>query len=612
MDYIVTNSKTQNYHGLSPLSLAKMKDILSTAKILGVDTETTGLNFLDDELLMLQIYDGTNNFIIDCRTVDISLLRGIFLNKTVTKIFHNAKFDLKFLKANGLDTENVYDTMLAEKVIHGGKKSLRFGLKFLMERYFNQSLDKDVRSTFIGHKGDFTKAQLVYGLDDTNRLIKIKELQEKQIEKLDLAKTVWLENNAVQVFADIEFNGLYLNKDAWNAQAEVNRVKMEKLQNELDKELLREHPEYDSGQIDMFGEGRRSMINWGSPVQVLKLLRKYDSKLESAGGPALKELGKDHDFVRQYVQYKETAKAYNSYGPDFYKYLYSDGKVHTSFNQLLDTGRVSSSGPNMQQIPADNTYRNAFVPKHSDWVFVSSDFSAQELCIIAFGSQDPVWLEVLRSGGDLHGTCAELIFEDVWTSLGKTNEERKNTPEGKKLRTHVKTLNFGLAYGMGPFSLSKQLDISEADAESLIDKYFTTFPKIKGFLESIGEYGASHGHIRTYRPFRRIRHFELWKGPQTEKSDMSKIVRASKNTPIQGTGADMTKLALVLLRRRIKDLDWCKIVLTVHDEINCVCHKDRAEEFSEILTSTMERAAVHIVGEGLLKCDAEISREWKK
>ena len=373
MDYIVTNSKTQNYHGLSPLSLAEMKDILSTAKILGVDTETTGLNFLDDTLLMLQIFDGTSNFVVDCRNVDISDLREIFVDKTVTKIFHNAKFDLKFLKANGLETENVYDTMLAEKVIHGGKKSLRFGLKFLMERYFNQTLDKDVRSTFIGHTGDFTKAQLVYGLEDTNRLIKIKELQEKQIEKLDLAKTVWLENNAVQVFADIEFNGLYLDKDAWDAQAEINHAKMVDLQNDLDEELLKNHPEYDSGQIDMFGEGRRSMINWGSPPQVLKLLRNYDSKLESTGGPALKELAKSFPFIKQYVQYKETAKAYNSYGPKFYEHLYSDGKVHTSFNQLLDTGRVSSQKPNMQQIPADNVYRNAFVPKDSDWVFVSSD-----------------------------------------------------------------------------------------------------------------------------------------------------------------------------------------------------------------------------------------------
>lgn len=242
--------------------------------------------------------------------------------------------------------------------------------------------------------------------------------------------------------------------------------------------------------------------------------------------------------------------------------------------QILETGRVSSRGPNMQQIPALETYRNAFIPEDKDWVFVSSDFSAQELCIIAYGSKDPVWLQVLREGGDLHGTCAELIFGDKWIKLGDSNEVRKNTSEGKKLRTHVKTLNFGLAYGMGAFSLSKQLDISEDDASELIEKYYETFPKIRGFLERIGKYGADHGHIRTYNPFRRIRHFDKWKGGDTDPKDMAKIVRASKNTPIQGTGADMTKLALVMVRKRLKTYPNAKMVLTVHDEINTIAHKD--------------------------------------
>ena len=611
MNYIISKSSTQNTYGLPSISLQRMIDMMTGAPILGVDTETTGLSFVDNNLLMLQIFDGENGYMVDCQTVDITPLKSFFLDKNIVKIFHNAKFDLKFLRAAGIKTENVYDTMLGEKIIHNGK-NMRFSLQAVMHKYFDVAMDKDVRSSFINHKGDFTEAQIIYGLDDVNHLEEIMKLQQEQHDKLGLDKTVWLEMNAVQVFADIEYEGLYLDKDAWNANADINKAKADKLQLELDESLLKEHPEYDSGQIDLFGEGRRCMMNWDSPSQVLKLLRNYDDKLESVGGPAVKELAKDYSFIRKYVEYKEVSKAYNAYGPKFYKYLHSDNKVHTNFRQILDTGRVSSSNPNMQQIPADNAFRNAFIPEHNDWVFVSSDFSAQELCIIAYGSQDPVWLKVLRDGGDLHGTCAELIFGKQWTSLGIDNSARKETSEGKKLRTHVKTLNFGLAYGMGAFSLAKQLDISEKDAEDLIQKYFTTFPKIKGFLDNIGSYGAGNGHIRTYKPFRRLRLFEEWRGKETDKSYMAKVIRASKNTPIQGTGADMTKLALVLLHRKIKNLDWCKIVLTVHDEINCVCHKDRAEEFSELLTSTMERAAEHIVGPGLLRCDAEISREWKK
>ena len=347
---------------------------------------------------------------------------------------------------------------------------------------------------------------------------------------------------------------------------------------------------------------------------MLKFFQRFDRELESAGAPALQAIKHKHDIVAKYIEYKEKSKLFNAYGPAFYeKYVKSDGKVHTNFQQILDTGRVSSSSPNMQQIPADNTYRNAFRPKDSDWRFVSSDFSAQELCIIATGSQDPVWLKVLREGGDLHGTCAELIFGEKWTSLGDTNEDRKDTSEGKKLRTHVKTINFGLAYGMGVFSLSRQLEITEQEAKDLIKKYFTVFPKIKKFLEGLSKYGRDHGHIRTYPPFRRIRRFPYWEGKNTDKADMAKIERASKNTPIQGSGADMTKLALVLVREFIKEEQVpVQLVLTVHDEINTIVHKDYAEEWALKLKEIMEKSAVYIVGDGLLRSDPGITKYWSK
>lgn len=612
-DYLITNSFTQSLFGLG-LTRTTLEKALPkfNVNILGCDTETTGLKFWEDKLLMLQIYNGEDNFIIDCQNVDLSPLAPIFANDKITKIFHNAKFDVKFLKANGLPCENVYDTMLVDKLIHCGKRSLRHSLAALMNRYFGTEMEKATRSTFINHKGDFTKAQLQYGLDDTVKLIEIKKLQTEQVENLELEKVVQLENKAVLAFADLEYNGLFLDKNAWDKNAKIVKAEMDSLLNELDSIVAEEHPEYKERQYDMFDGGREATINWDSPTQVLKLMHKYDKTLESAGGPALKPLAKSEPLIKAYVEYKEKAKLYNSYGPDFYKYVGSDGKVHTSFDQILETGRVSSRGPNMQQIPAVETYRNAFIPEDKDWVFVSSDFSAQELCIIAYGSKDPVWLQVLRDGGDLHGTCAELIFGEKWLSLGSTNEERKNTPEGKKLRTHVKTLNFGLAYGMGVYSLSAQLDISEDDAQDLVDKYYAAFPRIKGFLESIGKYGKDNGHIRTYKPFRRIRHFENWNGSKTDKKDMAKIERASKNTPIQGSGADMTKLALIMVRDMLKTYPHAKMVLTVHDEINCIAHKDHAEEFAQMLKSTMEKAATYIVGKGLLKSDPVISRAWSK
>ena len=614
MNYFCSNNPDQDLYGLIAISIKEIGANLSDARVIGVDTETTGLFYRDDLLLMIQIYDGKDNYVIDYQTVDCSsILAPIMANKDIIKIAHNVKFDYKFLKFHGMEMENVYDTMLAEKIIHCGRKDYLFSLKALMKRYYNIEMDKEVRNTFVGHTGVFTKHQVLYGLDDTVKLLDIRDKQLKQIKELELENTLKLENSAALAFADIEYNGMHLDKTAWDKAAAKVKTEVSMLFEELEQELHAGFPEYRENQMDMFGEGRLNTINWDSPAQVLKFMQKFDPKLESAGAPAVSEIKDKHSIVSTYIEYKEKSKLFNAYGPKFYKYVMSDNKVHTRFDQILDTGRVSSRNPNMQQIPADNTYRNAFAPEDKSWVYVSSDFAAQELCIIAYGSQDPVWLKVLREGGDLHSTCAELIFGNKWTSLHKDPLQIKNTVEGKTMRTHVKIINFGLAYGMQAFSLSRSLGITEKEATALIAKYFDVFPKIKGFLNGLGEYGKKHGHIRTYKPFRRIRHFDEWQGKNTSKSDMSKIIRKSKNTPIQGSGADMTKLALIMVRAHIKEYVLpVELVLTVHDEINTIVHKDYAEQWSEKLKEIMEKSATYIVGEGLLNSDPTITNNWEK
>ena len=585
---------------------------LESPEVIGIDTETQGLEWLDDKLLMLQIFDGKDNVVIDCQTVDILPLKWIFESEDVIKIAHNMKFDYKFLKHAGLVIENAYDTMLVEQIINGGRKDLRFALKNLMYKYFNIEMEKETRNTFIGHSGNFTKKQMIYGLDDTVKLLEIRDIQLKEVEKWELHNVVKLENSVTLALADIEFNGMYLDKNAWETAAVAVKERTDQLLKELDVDIANEFTQYKERQTDLFGGGRVATINWNSPKQVLELVQQFDPELESAGAPALQHL-KRFPLVGKYIEYKEKSKLYNAYGPDFYKYLHSDGKVHTNFAQILDTGRVSSRGPNMQQIPADNTYRNAFVPKDSNWAYVSSDFSAQELCIIAYGSQDPVWLYALKNGEDLHSKCAELIFGKEWLDLGNTNDERKETKRGKELRTHVKIINFALAYGATPWSISKSLGISEEEATTLIASYYDTFPSIKGFLTKLGNYGKKHGHIRTFKPFSRIRFFDEWDSNKTDRKEMGRIVRASKNTPIQGTGADMTKLALVMLRKLLQEKQYpVKVVLAVHDEINTIVHKDFAEEWSIILKELMEKAATYILGQGLLKSDPTISRRWEK
>jgi DNA polymerase-1 len=323
------------------------------------------------------------------------------------------------------------------------------------------------------------------------------------------------------------------------------------------------------------------------------------------------------------MEYKEITKLTSSYGDNFFNLISCDGRIHTDFRQILDTGRVSSSNPNMQQIPADNKYRNCFIAPNG-WVFVSSDYSSQELNVIAYGSKDPVFLEALENGQDLHSVCAELVFQDKWKESAEPDcayqisKQKCSCPKHKKLRTQVKSINFGLAYGMGPHKLADQLDIKINEASELIDKYFNAFPSIKDFLDKLARFGVNHGYIRTFKPFKRRRWFDSWlPHGMTAPQDRGSIERQSKNTPIQGSSADMTKLAMVKIFEEItnsesKFYNNVKMVMTVHDQIDTVCKEELAEEWRDKMNELMEEAGKIIVTNGLLTAETEISNVWKK
>lgn len=264
----------------------------------------------------------------------------------------------------------------------------------------------------------------------------------------------------------------------------------------------------------------------------------------------------------------------------------------------------------------------------------------QELAIIASLSGDEVFIDALLTGKDLHSTCAELIYGEKWFNAaaersgnypkgdtsevcgyyalkadGTKSQGKCDCPDHKKLRTGVKTLNFGLAYGMSEIALSADLDISKQEALEIMDLYFSSFPRIKGMLEALGYFGKMNGFIRTPKPLRRKRYFPYWRGEATSKTVMNAIIRASKNAPIQGCAADMTKIALIRLRRRINDAnmrDWVKLFMQVHDQVDSICHPDIVDEWSPVVTYEMEEAAKLCLGNDLLKTDTEVSDLWKK
>jgi len=635
MIYLVDNSSDTKIPA-SHYQLGTIDDVVKYCedkKVLGVDTETEGFDFTCKKMIMFQIGDENEQFVIDTRAVNIEPLRNILESRDIVKIFHNAKFDYKFIKrwAN-IECEGIYDTFLTERVINCGKDGIKYGLKDVCKKYLNVELNKEVRNQFIGLTGQpFREDQIVYGAKDVEYLIGVRKHQLPLIDRYKLNNVVDLENQAVTAFADIEYNGLDLDVEKWKKIEAVNMDKANNLETELDEIVRNDHriKHFVSRyiQTDMFTavENIRDIdIKWTSPKQVLEVFKCIVPKLENVNGKQMYKYRFKYPLIDKYVKYKEAMKLCTSYGDAFFKNLSSDNKIHTNFHQILDTGRVSSSKPNMQQIPADNIYRNCFTAPDG-WSFVSSDYSSQELNVIAYGSKDPVWMEALKNNQDLHSTCAELVYGEQWLTSGEENctylkrKAKCNCPSHKKLRTNVKTINFGLAYGMGPNKLADTLNISMDGAKELIEKYFKEFPAIKGFLDKLGNYGKKYGYIKTFPPYNRKRWFSTWYpkiwNNKSSMMELGSIERASKNTPIQGASADMTKRALVLLRELIKENNLenqVKLVMTVHDQIDTVCESSFAPSWGRLMKMTMEKAAKEIVTNGLLKAEVSIADCWEK
>lgn len=295
----------------------------------------------------------------------------------------------------------------------------------------------------------------------------------------------------------------------------------------------------------------------------------------------------------------------------------------------------------MQNIPAKESvgtrYRNAFVCKPG-WKYVDSDFSSQELVIIAYMSNDPVWNEALRLGQDLHSVCAELVYpNNGWKNSAQADCDYYKTIDSKvakakcsckshkNMRNAVKSINFGLAYGMSEYKLSGTLNIEVKEARKLIDDYFKTFPSIGGTLNYLGNFGVRNGYIQTIAPFFRKRWFPYWKYSRSKidvhvskvqyDPTLGSIERASKNMPIQGTAGDMAKLSLLMLYDFIHNnnlSDRVKLVMQVHDQNTTIAREDYAEEWKTHMDRIMRAAAAFIIPNGLLGAETTISPFWTK
>lgn len=627
MIYFIGNSELYDSKLYTHSTMKECLEWLDTLNEVNLDTETEGMFNHSKKIVMLQLNWDNITYVIDVRYQDIKCLIRL---ESILVVGQNLKFDYKFLKFHGIELDRIYDTLLAECCLTNGLLKRELGLGQLAKKYCDIILDKSVRNQFIGlDSSPFTESQIVYGVGDVICLTEIKDKQTKAIEVLDIVNWVKNEFQACLALADIEYNGMGFDSEAWlklSSKANINVLNyVIDLDNavRLEPRLKRFVKEKVQGNLfagieDGYEHGRDIDILWSSPSQVDKVFAALGLDLDSTSERFLTKHQTQYPLIKKFIDYKKQQKLVTTYGEKFLKYINPNtGRIHTSFWQILDTSRVSSgskydSTPNMQNIPAKVDYRNCFITRKG-FKMVSCDFSGQELRLVAEGSQEPLWVNAFLNGEDLHSNVASMVFKVPMENV----RDKPDFLRGKSYRDVAKVINFGLVYGMSKFKLADTLDITVDAADTIIKDYFKATQKLNNYLAQSRRLGVRDGFITSFEPYKMIRWFPQWKKEfkQEDFKDKGAIERASMNTPIQASGGQMTKRALHLLRRYIKDhklTDKVYIVMTIHDQIDCEVEDSFIQEWSLIQKGIMEDAGREIIKTIPVLSEITISDTWTK
>lgn len=573
-------------------------------KEIQIDTETKGQNFLSKRILTLQIGDFDNQFVIDCRVINILHFKELIESRLC--LLHNAKFDYKFLLTAGIRLNRIYDTMLAETVIFNGLER-RYGLDHLLKNYLNIEMEKDTRGEFYKVESQaFTDKQIQYAGLDVKYLSTLKDIQAKYIQHYDIQPAIDLENEVCLAIADIEYNGMFIDSNQWKQVA--NEAYQNKLQiiREMDNYLLDNKIIKPLGILDLFDiEVRQVDINYSSPTQLLKIFKKLNINVIDTSDRTLQTV-KFFEFVEMLLHYRKYDKQISTYGEAFLDNLNPISKrIHSDFWQVKNTFRLGSSNPNVQNIPANNKYRNCFKSREG-FSWVSIDYSGQEMRLMADFSNDTNLLTAINNNLDIHCFAYEKMTGEVITK------------DEKVKRNKAKTLNFGKAYGMGANKLADSLSISIPEAEVLIQQHNNAFPQLSSWLKQQSQFGLKNGYIVINQLHKGRRWFSKFKEYLHTKSFKLKgsIERESGNTPIQGSGAVIMKTALVDVRNwLIKNSHWHTnvfMICTVHDELNLEIKDELLAEIVPHIERLMVQAGNKFVTKVNMDIDTTITKQWNK
>ncbi|MEW6130322.1 MAG: bifunctional 3'-5' exonuclease/DNA polymerase [Acidobacteriota bacterium] len=562
---------------------------ITKASVIGVDTETTGLDPFTSEVRLAQIATDEQTFVIDLFEIDAfndPHLRQFFSQPHPIKIFHNAKFDLKMLLHHfNLEAYGIFDTMLASQLISAGRSEGGNSLAAVVSRYLNQELDKSLQVS--DWSGKLTDAQYEYAAKDVTILLPLRERMTQELVKLHMVEVAKLEFDCVLPVAAMEIAGMYLSADCWRKQVESVEREHAAISSDLKRELA-------SGieQLSLFDE---PTINLDSPSQVTDALARMGIKVEGTRSWQLQPLVKEHPVIEKLLAYRHVQKALSSYGLNFLTHIHAaTGRIHSDFRQIgAAGGRMSCSEPNLQQVPNTKEYRSCFRAPAGRKLIIA-DYSQIELRILADWSQDTALVKALMSGEDLHRVTASQMFNVPLD--GVTKEQR----------AAAKQLNYGIMYGLGASGLAARIDCSNGEAENLIKKYFAAYKGVDGFLREAANRAVQEHESRT-----RSGRLVTFNFDPNDRSQVAATQRYGKNAPVQGSSADITKRALTLIYEALKPFD-AKIVNCIHDEIVIEAAENQAQEGAKVLEQTMVQAAREYIRSVPVTVDIAIADAWLK
>lgn len=588
-NYSVSDKNIENtdhdYHFVNDEKAMKaLAAELAKQKVISFDTETTGIDANQAELVGLAFaHKAHHGYYVpvpedrDEALAVCKIFKDVLEDPKILKVGQNIKYDILMMKWYDMEVGGqFFDTMIAHYLL---EPDLRHKLDYISEALLDYKMVPI--EDLIGKRG---KNQLSmrdidpekvsdYAAEDADITLQVKEILIKDIKKEELEDLYYkIEEPLINVLAHMEYEGINVNGDFLN---DYSKVLAGKIQEE-------EKAIYDLAGVQ---------FNIASPRQVGEVLfdkleipyrwRKTNTGQYSTDVDKLNELSYEHDIVQKILDYRKYAKLKSTY-VDALPLMINPktGRVHSSFNQArAATGRLASENPNLQNIPIKNDagreIRKAFIPRDKDHILLAADYSQIELRLIAEISQDKFMLEAFKEGRDFHKATAAKVYDVDFDAV--TVEQRRN----------AKTVNFSIIYGAGATNLSRQLGIKRAEAKELIENYFKQFQGLRNYMVDIVEKARELGYVKTLGGRKRIlRDINSRNGLARSNAE-----RIAINTPIQGSAADMIKMAMIDLHAAMKKANYkSKMVLQVHDELVFDVHKSELDELTELIIDKMKNA----------------------